>query len=273
MAVARLPLDVRRHRRGHDPARVELSTESYTPGHTQNSTDFMSARSIHSHGQFFIPKLTAGLSVLDCGCGPGSITLGIAGLVSPGQVAGVDFGLSQIERARANAANTRTRNVTFQTADCYSLPFPDNSFDRVFSHALLEHLAEPCRAVSEMYRVLKPGGAVGVCSPDWAGFVLAPPSQELSEVIEAYTSLQTRNGGDVQAGRKLGVYLEQCGFSGIQMSARYECYSSLPMIGEYLALQLEQQNEARHALTLRQWSQREGGLFAQCWVSCVGQKE
>jgi hypothetical protein len=44
--------------------------------------------------------------------------------------------------------------------------------------------------------VLKPGGVIGVCSPDWGGFVLAPPSARLSEAIEAYTSLQTRNGGD-----------------------------------------------------------------------------
>lgn len=249
-----------------------MSTDSYTPGHTQNTTDFMSMRSIHSHGQFFIPHLTSGVSVLDCGCGPGSITLGIAGLVTPGQVTGVDFGLNQIELARARATNSQAINVTFQTADCYLLPFPDNSFDRVFSHALIEHLAEPRRAASEMYRVLKPGGVIGLCSPDWGGFVLAPPSDELGEAIEAYTSLQTRNGGDVQAGRKLGVYLKECGFKDIQVSARYECYASLPLIGEYLALHLEKQGEIRHAATLRQWSYSEAGMFAQCWVSCMAIK-
>jgi ubiquinone/menaquinone biosynthesis C-methylase UbiE len=233
----------------------------------------MSARSIHSHGQFFIPHLTPGVSVLDCGCGPGSITLGIAELVAPGQTTGVDFGLSQIEHAQATAANRRTEHVTFQTADCYSLPFADHSFDRVFSHALMEHLADPRRAASEMYRVLKPGGVIGVCGPDWGGFVLAPSSRALDEAIEAYTSLQTRNGGDIQAGRKLGGYLKDCGFKGMQMSARYECYASLPMIGEYLALQLEQKHAARHATTLRQWSQSEAGMFAQCWVSCVAHKE
>ncbi len=250
-----------------------MSTETYTPGHTQNATDFMSARSIQSHGQFFLPHLTPGLSVLDCGCGPGSITLGIAELVAPGQTTGVDFGLSQIERAMASAVNRRVKNVSFQTADCYSLPFADHSFDRVFSHALMEHLADPLRAVSEMYRVLKPDGVIGVCSPDWGGFVLAPPSTELSEAIEAYTSLQAKNGGDIHVGRKLGGYLQECGFQRIQTSARYECYGFLPMIGEYLALQLERKNEPRHATTLRQWSQSEAGMFAQCWVSCVGHKE
>jgi ubiquinone/menaquinone biosynthesis C-methylase UbiE len=173
-----------------------MSAESYTPAHSQNATDFMSVRSVQSHAQFFMPHLTSGVSVLDCGCGPGSITLGIAALVAPGRVIGVDFGSSQTERAQSSAARTGIANVNFQTADCYSLPFPDSSFDRVFSHALMEHLADPLRAAKELYRVLKPGGVIGVCSPDWGGFVLAPPSARLSEAIEAYTSLQTRNGGE-----------------------------------------------------------------------------
>lgn len=249
-----------------------MPPESYTPGHTENATDFMAARSVCSHGQFFAPHLTSGVSVLDCGCGPGSITFDIAARVAPGHVTGIDFGASQVERAKQIAVDKRVQNATFQSADCYELPFADQSFDRVFSHAMMEHLADPCRAVREMFRVLKPGGVVGLCSPDWGGFVLAPPSKALSDAIDAYKVLQSENGGDVQVGRKLGLYMEACGFIGIQMTARYECYASLSMIGEYLALQLENQKKATHATTLRQWSRGENGMFAQCWVSCVGYK-
>ena len=250
-----------------------MKTESYTPGRSQNAIDFMSRRLVQSHGQFFLRHLSAGKSVLDCGCGPGSITLSIASLVDPGRVIGVDYDVSQIERAISAAKNSGISNAEFCTADSYALPFGDTTFDRVFSHALIEHLSEPLRAVSEMFRVLKSGGYIGVCSPDWGGFLLSPPSDVLTKAVDSYTSLQTQNGGDIHAGRKLGNHLKAAGFKAIQMTARYECYPSLEMIGEYLALQLERSGDLPSAKTLREWSQVEGGMFAQCWVSCTARKD
>jgi SAM-dependent methyltransferase len=232
----------------------------------------MARRSLQSHGEFFLDQLGPGLSVLDCGCGPGSITIDIAKCVSPGSVVGIDLGATQIERAKAAAAAAGLRNVSFQTGNSYALPFEANSFDRVFSHALMEHLSDPLRALKECWRVLKPGGVIGVCSPDWGGFVLAPPSSGLDRAISAYIGLQSRNGGDVGIGRKLGAYLTSAGFSDVRMSARYECYPDREFIGEYLAVQLDREGESQAAEVLRAWSKSAGGLFAQAWIAAVARK-
>jgi SAM-dependent methyltransferase len=249
-----------------------MGAEFYTPGHTANATDFMAKRTLGSHGAFFQPYFSSGLTVLDCGCGPGSITQGIAAAVHPGKVVGIDLGESQIERAKKDAAENGVENVNFIVSDCYSLPFEDAAFDCVFSHALLEHLSDPKKALSEFYRVLKPGGMIGICSPDWGGFILSPPSKELSEAIETYTGIQTKNGGDVFVGRKFGDYLTSVGFVSVQMHARYECYPSLKFIGEYLSLQLKQKGHDKPADTLLAWSKRQDGLFAQTWVTATGRK-
>jgi SAM-dependent methyltransferase len=249
-----------------------MKANSYTPGHTKNASDFMAKRTLDSHGGFFLPYLDEKTHVLDCGCGPGTITLGIARRVSPSEVVGVDFGQSQIDRATAAAFDQRVANVRFQVADCYSLPFRDSTFDRIFIHALMEHLADPLRALREMYRVMKPGGIIGLCSPDWGGFILSPPSPNLARALEAYTSLQTKNGGDTTAGRRLGVHLTEVGFDNVRMSARYECYPSLDLIGEYLALQLEDKGDAHSAEIFRDWSRQKVGMFAQAWISAVARR-
>jgi len=253
----------------HNRARI---VETYTPGHSEAVSDFMARRTLATHGAFFVPYLRPGLSVLDCGCGPGSITLGIAARVDPGEVAGIDFAPDQITRARQAAAREGRRNVRFETANVHSLPFESGRFERVFSHALLEHLADPQKALRELHRVLAPGGVIGVCSPDWGGFLLSPPSPRASRALDAYMALQSGNGGDVRAGRHQGMHLAAAGFEAIELSARYECYDSRQVIAEYLARRLEQAGDVASASALRDWSGDEPGMFAQAWVSAVARK-
>lgn len=249
-----------------------MKQELYTPGHSANSTDFMSQRSFESHGRFFAPYVERSHVVLDVGCGPGSISIGIASVAAAGIVHGIDFGESQIEQAKRKTAQAGITNVEFTQASCYELPFEDNSFDGVFCHALMEHLARPDDALTEFARVLRPGGRIGVCSPDFDGTLVAPASSEVISAVDAYATLQRSNGGDLRIGKKLGSYLIEAGLIDVSMNARYECYPSLEFIGEYLARQLDLARMHEHARCLRDWSKSPAGMFAQCWVSSIGMK-
>jgi len=230
----------------------------------------MLRRTVESHGAFILPYLREGLTVLDCGSGPGSITRSIVRHVPNGKIIGVDFAESQINAAIRQNQPVSSSQISFQTASAYDLPFANDTVDIVFSHALLEHLSEPARAVAEFKRVLKVGGVLGVCSPDWGGFLLAPTSNTLIKAIEDYKKLQIGNGGDVYIGRRLGQLLLTAGFTSVKMDARYEVYPSVALIAEYLALQLEINGRKTGAASLRAWMSVPSAMFAQSWISCVG---
>jgi SAM-dependent methyltransferase len=246
--------------------------ETYTPGYSHVAAAFMARRRLDPNGAFFLPYLRPGISVLDCGCGPGTITRDIARQIAPGRIIGLDFSADQVTDATRDAKAEGIANLEFRQGSVYALPFEDDHFDAVFSHALLEHLQEPVGAAAEFKRVLKPGGVLGACTPDWGGFLLAPPSEKLLLAFEAYKQLQNRNGGDVYCGHKLGIYLKEAGFEGIVMRSRYENYDPLTVIGDFLAMNHEEAGDAKNAATWREWGRSPNGMFSQAWVSCVANK-
>lgn len=246
------------------------TSENYTPGYTQNASDFMAQRSAKTHAAFLLPHLRDSLRLLDCGCGPGSVTCDFARILAAGRVTGVDREESQIERARNRAASQQLQNASFQVGSIYELPFPEASFDVVFAHAVFEHLAPPAAALAELHRVLAPGGLIALRSPDWGGFIVAPATDGLQTAISRYMEIQTANGGDVHVGRKFPGLLRSAGFQSCSFSATYECYQSPPFIGEYLALRLAASGAQAEAEALREWSRHPDAVFAQAWCEILG---
>jgi len=184
----------------------------------------MQWRTLASCAPFFLPYLEHGISVLDCGCGAGSMTLELAARVAPGEVVGFDLEPGVLEQARASAAAQGIGNVRFDQGDVYALPYADGSFDALFSHALISHLREPARALAEMRRVLKPGGIAAVVENDAYTWVASPSGSAMERFWDLFTRRQRYNGGLQLLPRHLRGALLEAGFGAAEAHAAGEAW-------------------------------------------------
>jgi len=248
------------------------SRETYTPGYCEPTLRLMLKRTAARHAAFFTPLLHRGMHLLDCGCGPGTITLDLAQIVSPGQAFGIDLEPTQLRSAQ-DLAREKHISAWFGIGSVYTLPFSDAQFDAVFAHALFEHLREPGKALLEMKRVLRSSGFVGVRSPDWAGWLVYPPSQLLDRAFHSFKQMQIANGGNPYVGRALKGLLRESGFSQISISASYEIFDDPLFFMEWLASCLESRGhtELRESgQEVRAWSEHPDAFLAISWFEGLG---
>lgn len=255
--------------------------ERYTPGYSALAVQYMSRRHAERDAAFLLPYLRPGMSVLDCGCGPGTITRGLAHAVTPGTVIGIDSDHGQVVLAQQSKASLPTSNLRVGTASLYAIPFADRTFDIVFAHALFEHLSDPLKALREISRVLRPGGITAISSPDWAGTLIAPPDAAVRETIAQFTQLQRDNQGDPFAGSRLGEWLKATGFIRIRLSARYDCYEDAGLIIGLMTERLKgRKHHAGHGYAsdgnlerllaaAEEWARRSDVLFGQAFVQAI----
>lgn len=198
-----------------------MHSDTYTPGYSEPILSFMARHTAETHAGFFLSELQPGWRMLDAGCGPGTITLGLARKVAPGKVIGIDVEESQFEPARKQAQREGL-NLEFRQASVYKLPFENESFDAVFSHALIEALSNPAAAIAELRRVLRPGGLIGVRAGDLGGLLLDSASEGPGQMFAAYMANQKQDSKDPNTGRKLGRLLRGGGFRVLKQTASYE---------------------------------------------------
>jgi len=200
----------------------------YTHGHHESVLRSHRWRTAENSAAYLLGVLEPGQSLLDVGCGPGTVTLDLAKRLAPGEVVGIDMSATVIESARAAGKDADAANVTFDVADAYALPYADDSFDVVHAHQVLQHLSDPVAVLREMRRVAKPGGVVAVRDADYAGMTWFPSSPGLDEWLALYHEVTQANGAEADAGRRLLSWVREAGFdpAGIVPSAGVWCYAT-----------------------------------------------
>ena len=184
--------------------------ERYTHGYHEVILEFYRQRTAEVCAGFLLPHLQPDASVLDMGCGPGTITVGLARRV--GTVIGVDTSAEVVESARRRARESGAENASFEVGSAYELPFGDRSFDVVYAHQLMQHLSDPVRALREARRVLRPGGLVAVRDSDYQTMVHSPVESALEHWLRLYQEVARSNGGEPCAGRFLPGWVHAAGF-------------------------------------------------------------
>ncbi|MFE6226817.1 MULTISPECIES: methyltransferase domain-containing protein [unclassified Streptomyces] len=193
-------------------------TAVYTHGHHESVLRSHTWRTAANSAAYLLGELRPGLDVLDVGCGPGTITADLAALVAPGRVTGVDNAEDVLGKARAAAAERGLYNVEFAVADVHALDFPDDSFDVVHAHQVLQHVGDPVRALREMRRVCRPGGIVAARDSDYATFAWYPEQPGLDGWLDLYRRVARANGGEPDAGRRLFAWAREAGFTDVAAS-------------------------------------------------------
>jgi len=275
-----------------EPTGIRHGTRAGAPGvyAQQDNPAFerqLTARTATHDAAFVLPYLRPGMELLDVGCGPGSITVGLAEAVAPGLVVGVDLQATQVEQARAAAAERGVTNVRFETADIYRLPFADASFDVAFANAVLMHLTDPVAALRELRRVLRPSGIVAVRNPDFETTIISP----LTPLMEQRDALMRRVREHVGVpnglvGRDHRRLLLEAGFMRTEATVSVVCGGSLEGTrrrAPFLKAQLW--GLARRALAegwvdqvtvdammaeIDTWAERPDAFYANTWCAAVG---
>lgn len=167
---------------------------------------------------YLLPVLASGMSLLDVGCGPGTVTLDLAEHVAPGRVVGVENVDEPLAAARAEAERRGDTTTLFRRGDVYELPFADDSFDVVHAHQVLQHLTDPAAALREMARVCKPGGWLAARDADYAAMAWYPEVPALDRWRALYRAVARANGAEPDAARHFRAWARAAGLEEVRFT-------------------------------------------------------
>ncbi|BDI23180.1 methyltransferase domain-containing protein [Herbiconiux sp. L3-i23] len=203
-----------------------MQNERYIHGHHESVLRSHTWRTVGNSAAYLVPHLRPGLELLDVGSGPGTITVDFAERVAPGDVVGVDAAEVIVEQARSLATERGITNARFIVGDAYALPLDDDSVDIAHAHQVLQHLADPVAVLTEMARVVRPGGLIAARDVDYGGSIWFPEIDGLGEWLRLYDAVARAGGGEPDAGRRLGAWARAAGLTDVTSTASIWAFAS-----------------------------------------------
>ncbi|MBI5261568.1 MAG: class I SAM-dependent methyltransferase [Bradyrhizobium sp.] len=165
-------------------------------------------------------------SILDVGCGTGSLTFLLAERFRNAQLAGIDFSQSYVDFARARAGS---RDISFEQGDASAMKYADQSFDSTLSLLVLNFIPGPEKAVREMARVTKGGGIVAASVWDFRG-----GAPYLRMLFDTAAMLDPEEGGATRA-RAFSMPLTNPG----ELTAMWQRIGLREIVESFLTIRME----------------------------------
>ena len=268
----------------------DAPTPNYTMGYSDEFQALLDRRNAALNAGHLLPLLEPGQRVLDFGCGPGTISLGLAEAVTPGELHGIDMENSQIEMAKAAASAGGQVNANFRTGDVTDLPYEDNFFDVAHCHAVLMHVPGTVETLAEVKRVLKPEGIISAREMIGDSMFFEPDEEGIGGGLEVFKGLLAANGAHPQMGKQLKRVLHEAGFSDIEVSASFESYGSPEDVAFYHSFAVgwffspevvgaatkyglaTQEQFDRWRIMIDEWRESPGAFATVAWGEAIARK-
>ncbi|MGA2919428.1 methyltransferase domain-containing protein [Methanoregula sp.] len=198
-----------------------MADNSYVHGYSERESERLSDQAqtlttlLHDDTRY-----PPGSRVLEAGCGIGAQTLILARNSPDALITSVDISAESLKRAEEMIRKDGIRNVTFRQGDIFRLPFEKGSFDHIFVCFVLEHLAEPRRALEQLRPLLKDDGTLTVIEGDHGSTFFHPENKDAHRAVQCLVDLQQKMGGNALIGRQLYPLVTGAGYADVQVSPR-----------------------------------------------------
>ena len=193
-----------------------------------------SVRALIHHDTEFPPDSR----ILEVACGVGAQTVAMAQQLSACRFVSFDKIPQSVGLAAERVHAAGLQRVDLLAADLFETPFKPESFDVLFVSYLLEHLADPLGALTNLKALLRPGGDLLVVEGDHGSCYFHPDTPEATRARKCLIAVQAGLGCDSEIGRRLHPLLQSAGFEDVRVSPRMVyADESRPLVQHQFVLQ------------------------------------